>query len=102
MIFQHDCVSPHISKTVQETLKFFNWENLLQPPYSTDIAQSDCHLSISNQSAFSEERSSPSEKVIKLVHQWIPSKEPDFFYRGIHLLSEKLEIVVLCNGNYFE
>ena len=44
----------------------------------------------------------PCEEVTKWVNQWVASKEPDFFNRGIYLLSEKLENVVLFNGKYFK
>ena len=102
LIFQHDNARPHVAKPVKETLELLNWEVLPHPPYSPDIAPSDYHLFRSMQSALSGERFSSYEEIKKWVDEWIASKEPDFFYRGIHLLPEKWQNVVVSDGNYFE
>ena len=44
MIFQYDNLWPHVAKVVKEILEALNWDVLLHPPYSSDIAPSDYHL----------------------------------------------------------
>ena len=51
VILLHDNARPHVAKIVKIAIKELEWEILLHPPYSPDIAPSDYHLfrSMSNQ-----------------------------------------------------
>lgn len=102
LILLHDNVRPHVAKLVQKYLERVNWEILPHPPYSPDIAPSDFHLFRSMQSALSGERFTSYEDIEKWLNEWIESKEPNFFLRGIRLLPERWEKVVASNGAYFE
>jgi hypothetical protein len=40
----HDNARPHIARTTFNVLNTWYWEILPHPPYSPDLAPSDCHL----------------------------------------------------------
>jgi len=44
VILLHDNARPHVAAPVKTYLKTLNWEVLLHPPYSPDIAPSDYYL----------------------------------------------------------
>lgn len=102
VIFQHDNARPHVAKRVKETLEAFGWDVLPHPPYSPDIAPTDYHLFRSMQSALSGKRFGSYDEIKNWLDDWITSKQPNFFYRGIHLLPEKWEKIIAFGGKYFE
>jgi [histone H3]-lysine36 N-dimethyltransferase SETMAR len=102
VILQHDNARPHVARPVKNYLEGSDWEVLPHPPYSPDIAPSDYHLFRSMQPALSGERFTSYEGIKNWLDNWIASKEPDFFLRGIRLLPERWEKVVGSDGAYFE
>ena len=44
VILQYDNARPHVAKPVKTYLETLKWEVLPHPPYSPDIAPSDCYL----------------------------------------------------------
>jgi len=44
VILQHDNARPHVAKVIKTYLETLEWEVLLHPPYSPDVAPSDYHL----------------------------------------------------------
>jgi hypothetical protein len=44
VILQHDDARPHTANTIKATIQELDWEILPHPPYSPDLAPSDCHL----------------------------------------------------------
>lgn len=102
LIFQHDNARPHIKECVKNYLEGQDWEVLPHPPYSPDIAPSDYHLFRSMSHALTEQRFDKVENIKNWIDSWIASKDEQFFRRGIHLLPERWENVVLSDGQYFE
>lgn len=102
IILQHDNARPHVAIPVKNHLNRQNWEILPHPPYSPDLAPSDYHLFRSMQSALAQQHFTSYENVKKWVDDWIASKPPDFFLRGIHLLPEGWTKVIASEGAYFE
>lgn len=102
VILLHDNARPHVAKPVKTYLKTLKWEVLPHPPYSPDIAPSDYHLFRSMAHGLAEQRFHSYEDTKKWVDSWIASKDVSFFRRGIHMLPERWEKVVACDGQYFE
>ena len=75
---------------------FLGWD-VLPPPYCPDLALSDFHSFRTIQHDLAEHFISYEDRKNWLQH-WIVSKEPEFFYRGIHLLHEKWKKVILTMG----
>jgi len=102
IILQHDNARPHVHGSVKNYLERVNWEVLPHPPYSPDIAPSDYYLFRSMASALSEERFRSFEEIKNWLDNWIASKQPDFYQRGIRVLPERWAKVVASDGAYFE
>ena len=100
VVFLHDNARPHVCKLVKETLKKLNWEVLAHPAYSPDVAPSDYYLFRSMAHGLSEQRFSKHEDVKKWLDEWISAKPDNFFYKGIHELPDKWQMVVNNDGNY--
>ena len=87
-------------KTYLETLK---WDVLPDPSYSPDIVPSDYHLFRSISHDLSEQRFTSYEDTKKWVDSWIASKDELFIQRGIRILTERWEkVVVASDGQNFE
>ena len=102
VILLHDNARPHVAKPVKTYLKTIKWEVLPHPPYSPDIAPSDFHLFRSMAHGLAEQRFRSYEDTKMWIDAWIAAKDVSFFRRGIHLLPERWEKVVSCDGLYFE
>jgi hypothetical protein len=52
--------------------------------------------------ALKEQHFKTSEELENWVSEWFSSKEEQFFWQGIHKLSERWSKCVESDGNYFE
>ena len=102
LIFLHDNALSHMSTMVQNYLETLNWEVLPHPAYSLDLASSDYHLFSSMGHALDEQHFDSYEDVQKWLDKWFASKDEEFFWRGIHKLSERWEKCIVSEGKYFE
>jgi len=99
IILLHDNVRPHIAVPVKTYLETLNWEVLLHPPYSPDIAPSDYYLFRSMTYGLSKQHFTSYEDTKNWVDSWIASKDEAFFRRGIRMLPERWEKVVASDGH---
>ena len=102
IIFLHDNAPSHTAKPVRDTLEALSWEVLAHAAYSPDLAPSDYHLFASMGHALAEQLFGSYEDVKKWLDEWFAAKGEDFYWRGIHKLSERWEKCVTSNGAYFE
>ncbi|EGI67280.1 Mariner Mos1 transposase [Acromyrmex echinatior] len=89
IILLHDNARPHVTASVKTYMETLNWEVLLHPPYSPDIAPSDYHLFRSMAHGLSEQHFTSYEDIKNWIDNWIASKDEAFFQRGIRMLSER-------------
>ncbi|GBP68253.1 Mariner Mos1 transposase [Eumeta japonica] len=89
VILLHDNARPHVPKPVKTYLETLQWEVLLYPPYSPDIAPSDILLLRSMAHGLVDQRFHSYEEAKKWIHSWIASKDMSFFRHGIHILLER-------------
>jgi [histone H3]-lysine36 N-dimethyltransferase SETMAR len=101
VILLHDNARPHVAKPIKDIISGLKWEVLPHPPYSPDIAPSDYHLFRSMAHGMSEQHFTKCDDIKKWLDDWIASKDPNFFFDGIHKLPKLWENVVISNGNYF-
>lgn len=99
-ILLHDNARPHVAKLVRNAINDLKWEVLPHPPYSPDIAPSDYHLFRSMAHGLAEQKFTKLEDVKKWLDEWITSKQPKFFFDGIHKLPINWHNVVVNNGYY--
>ena len=102
VILLHDNAPSHTAKLVKETIEAFGWEILSHSAYSPDLAPSDYHLFASMGHALAQQRFISYEDVQKWLDDWFSSKEQQFFWRGIHKLSNKWKKCIAIDGQYLE
>jgi len=98
----HNKARPHIARSVKDTLESYDREVMEHPLYSPNIVPSDYHLFCSIHNSLTDEHFETFEEVRKWVDDFIKSKDENFFYYGIHSLSEKWLKVIDNNGEYFD
>ncbi|EFN81801.1 Histone-lysine N-methyltransferase SETMAR, partial [Harpegnathos saltator] len=101
VILLHDNAPSHRAKLVKEMIEAFSWEILSHVAYSPDLAPSDYHLFPSVGRALAEQRFTSYENVRKWLDDWFASKKQQFFWRGIHKLSDRWEKCLASDGQYF-
>ena len=74
-------------------LQELNWEVLPHPTYSPDIAPSDYHLFRSLLNALTGTTFGTEAELKNWLDEFIASKPPIFFKRGIEKLPERWEII---------
>ncbi|KAG5327624.1 MOS1T transposase, partial [Pseudoatta argentina] len=102
VILLRDNASSHIAKLVKETIEAFDWEILSHAAYSPDLAPSDYYLFASMGHAFAQQRFTSYKDVRKWLGDWFGSKEEQFFWRGIHKLSDRWKKCIASDGQYFK
>ena len=65
----HDNARPHVAKAVKETLMQLEWEVLLHPAYSLDLAPSDYYLFQSMQHGLMDTHFKNYEEMRKWMNQ---------------------------------
>jgi len=70
-------------------LEALSWEVLPYAAYSLDLAPSDYHLFASMDHALAEQRFGSYEDVKKWLDEWFAAKGENFYWHGIHKLSER-------------
>ena len=99
MILLHDNALSHTAKLIKETI---GWEILLHAAYLSDLAPSDYHLFISMRHVLAQQRFTSYEDVRKWLDDWFGLKEQQFFWRGIHKLSNRWKKCIATDEQYFE
>ncbi|GFW03580.1 transposase [Trichonephila clavipes] len=56
VVFHQDNPTPHTSVVIRQKLWELGWEVLMHPPYSPDLAPSDCYLFLALQNFLSDEK----------------------------------------------
>ena len=102
VILLHDNAPSYTAKQIKETIEAFDWEILSHAAYSPDLAPSNYHLFASMGHALAQQRFTSYEDVRKWLDDWFGSKEQQFFWRGIHKLSNRWKKCIATDGQYFE
>jgi histone-lysine N-methyltransferase SETMAR len=75
----HDNARPHTAARTSALQEYFNWELFDSPPYSPDLAPSDCHLFTYLNTWLGSQCFNSNEELIDDVKTWLSSKAADFF-----------------------
>ena len=101
VILLHGNARPHVAKTTRSTIENLGWEVLSHPAYSPNLAPSDYHFFRSMQHFLSEKSYSDLEEIKKDISQYFISKPASLYKKGIKMLSERWEMCISSEGNYF-
>jgi len=101
VILLHDNVPSHTAKLVKETIEVFGWEILSHAAYSPALGSVRLPL-ICMGHALAQQRFTSYEDVRKWLDDWFGSKEQQFFWHGIHKLSNRWKKCIAIDGQYFE
>ena len=99
--FLHDNARPHTAVRTRQNLLELDWEVLIHPPYSPDLAPSDYHLFLSLSNALRNEMFDNDDELNQWLANFFASKPAAFYSKGIMSLPEKWQNVLDCNGDYF-
>jgi len=77
-----------------------DWNVLLHPPYSPNLAPSDYHLFRSLQNSLNRKNFDSLEACKNYLGQFIAQKDAKFWENGIMKLSQRWQKVVKQNGTY--
>jgi len=84
------------------TIQKLKWNVLPHPPYSPDLAPSDCHLFGPLKEHLGGKMFHKNEEVIQNVQEWLHWQPKDFFRSGIGKLQNHLRKCITNQGDYVE
>ena len=100
VIFHQDNARPYTSLVTRKKLLDLGWELMPHPPYSHDLAPSDCHLFRSLQNHLNGKTFDSNEAVKNELIQFFASKNQTLYESGIMKLTERWQKVIKQNGQY--
>ena len=100
VIFHQDNARPHVSLMTRQKLLQLDWEVLIHPPYSPDIAPLDFRLFWSLQNSLNGKNFNSLEDCKRHLEQFFAQKGKKFWEDGIVKLPEKWQKVVEQEGEY--
>ena len=100
VIFHHDNATPHTSLATRQKLLRLDWEVMLHPPYSPDLAPSDYYLFRSLQNSLNGKTLNDNKAVKSHLVQFFADKSQKFYERGVMKLPEKWQKVIEQNGKH--
>lgn len=99
--FLHDNARPHVARQTRQKLLELQWEVLLHPPYSPDIAPSDYHLFRSLDNAIQGQQFADEVELNEWLANFFASKPREFYRDGIYGLPERWQKIIDNDGDYF-
>ena len=101
VVLLQDNARPHTSATTLAKLAQLGIEVLPHPPYSPDLSPSDYHLFKSLDVFLRQQVYAKQDQVETAFRNFIESRDPEFFRKGISCLPIRWQQCVLSNGGYF-
>jgi histone-lysine N-methyltransferase SETMAR len=91
-----------MSAKSQAAIQQCGFQQLNHPPYSPDLAPSDCFLFRVMKKFIQGKRFSSYEEVKEAVMTWFEEQSKDFFSRGIKSLQQKWVKCIELLGDYIK
>jgi histone-lysine N-methyltransferase SETMAR len=87
VVLLHDNVHPHTAARARALLEHFNWQLFDHPPYSSDLASSDCHLFTYLKNWLGSQFFNSNEELMEGIKMWLSSQAADFFHTHTKMYS---------------
>jgi histone-lysine N-methyltransferase SETMAR len=102
VILLHDNARPHVAHLTAQKMQELDWEPLIHPAYSPDIAPTDFYLFRSLQHSLTGKKFENLHDIETHLSHYFVSKSADWFRHGIELLPEKWQMIIDACGDYFD
>jgi histone-lysine N-methyltransferase SETMAR len=102
VLLLHDNARHHTAVHTVDTLRALKFEVLKQPPYSPDLAPSDCHLFGPMKEHLRGQKFADDNEVMEAVQSWLKAMPKSFFLKGICKLVDRWTTCVAKQGDYVE
>ena len=89
VLLLHDNAPVHKSRVAQAAIRECKFEQLNHPPYSPDLAPSDCYLFRNLKSHLRGTRFRDDDELKAATEAWFEDQIDDFYFKGIDCLKEK-------------
>ena len=97
--FLQDNSRPHVAARTMDTIQKLKWIILPHPPYSPDLAPSDCHLLGSLKEHLGRKRFCSNEEMIQDVQEWLHWQPKDFLLSSIRKLPDHWRKCITNQGD---
>lgn len=98
----HDNARPHTARETILTLQELQLETIRHPPYSPDLAPTDYHFFRDLDNFLHGKTFSSEEAVQNAFTQFVESKSPEFYRKGINELPMRWQKCIDNEGKYFD
>ena len=102
VLFHQDNAPVHKSVIAMAAIHDCGFKLIEHPPYSPDLAPSDCHLFPKLKTAISGTHFQSDDDVIHAVDDFLDGQEKDFFKSGIEALKHRWQKCIDTEGDYVE
>ena len=102
VLFLHDNAPAHRSLTTQKKLAYLGFQCLDHPPYSPDVAPSDCYLFPGLKKQLKGRHFSSDAEVIAVAETWSDGQFSEFFLSGFQKLEQRAKKYIEFRGEYVE
>jgi transposase len=92
----------HVAARTMDTIQKLKWNFLPHPPYSSDLAPSDCHLFGPLKKHLGGKYFRNNERVMQDVQEWLHWQPKDFFLSDIRKLPYRWRKCIANQGDYVE
>jgi len=100
IILLHDNALPHSDAQTQDLITSFKWEQMDQPPYSSDLSPSDYHLFVHRKKFLGGKRFDDFDDMKDAVQKWLTSQAAAFYEEGIQKLVTRYDKCLNNDGEY--
>ena len=101
-ILLHDNARPHVSQVTLQKLNELGYETLPHPPYSPDLSPTDYHFFKHLDNFLKEKIFTKQTTVENAFKEFIDSRRPEFYEKGINELVSRWQKCVDSNDFYFD
>ena len=101
-MFSHDNAPAHRELATQKILAYLGFQCLDHPPYSPDLAASDCYLFPGLKKQLKGRYFSSETEVIAAADTWLDGQHSDFFVSGLQKLEQRANKCIELRGEYVQ